>query len=309
MRQEGSLNSYRLGPLLYVTELLFPELPTAELAPGDRPVVVSVGHTPPFLAAPLVSSEWYQANRSEFLLRLPPVATYYVRNGEEVVVEPAPGAPELDVRSYLVGSIFAALCHQRGLLPLHASAVATEAGAMAFLGASGTGKSSIAAFLGRRGQRIVADDICLIDPSAPRESRVVPVAPWLKLWDTTLEALGEARIGLPRIFSDDDKFRVVLDEDRSPVALVQLIVLERGDDGTEPVLEQLTPAQALHALLGHTYQAWLVRSTGQTGTYFQRCGTALEGVRTLRLRRPWGFDAMEQTLSLLEQQGHKTPRR
>jgi hypothetical protein len=200
-----------------------------------------------------------------------------------------------------MGSIFAALCHQRGLLPLHASAVARDAGAIAFLGVSGAGKSSIAAFMARRGHRVVADDICLVDPVAPRDRRVVPVAPWLKLWSATLEALGEARTGLPRIFSNDDKYRVALDEDASPVALAQLVLLERGDDGTKPVLERLTPVQALNALLDHTYQAWLVRATGQTETYFQRCGTALEGVRVMRLRRPWGFDAMDETLSLLEQ--------
>lgn len=299
--QEGRLNSYRIGPLLYITELLLPELPTAKLVPGERPVVVRVGPAPHTLAASLTSSAWCEATASEFLLRLPAVATYYVRNGEEVVVEPVSGAPALDVRSYLMGSIFAALCHQRGLLPLHASAVATDAGAIAFLGPSGTGKSSMAAFLGRRGHRIVADDICLIDPAAPREGRVVPVAPWLKLWSTTLEALGEASTGLPRIFSDDDKYRVPLDQDASPIALAQLILLERGEDATQPILERLTPVQALHALLDHTYQAWLVRATGQTEAYFRRCGRALEGVRVMRLRRPWGFDAMDETLSLLQQ--------
>jgi hypothetical protein len=281
--------------------LLLPELPVAELVSGERPVLVRVGPAPRALATSFTSSEWYEATANEFLLRLPAVATYYVRGGEEVVVEPVPGAPELDVRSYLMGSIFAALCHQRGLLPLHASAVAADIGAIAFLGASGAGKSSMVAFLGRRGHRIVADDICLIDPAAPREGRVVPVAPWLKLWSTTLDALGEARTGLPRIFSDDDKYRVPLDEDASPVAFAQLILLERGEDGRKPVLERLTPVQALHALLDHTYQAWLVRSTGQTQAYFQRCATALEGVRVMRLHRPWGFDAMDETLLLLEQ--------
>jgi hypothetical protein len=300
MGREGGLNSYRIGPLLYITELLLPELPSAELVPGERPVTVRMGAAPRALAASLTSSQWFEATASEFLLRLPAVATYYVRNGEEVVVEPVAGAPPLDVRSYLMGSIFAALCHQRGLLPLHASAVAADAGAIAFLGASGAGKSSMAAFLGRRGYRIVADDICLIDPAASRERRVVPVAPWLKLWSTTLEALGEGHSGLPRIFSDDDKYRVRLDEDASPIALARLILLERGEDETKPILERLTPVQALHALLDHTYQAWLVRATGQTEAYFQRGGTALDGVRVMRLRRPWGFDGMEETLSLLE---------
>src|ERR1700678_2961780 len=43
----------------------------------------------------------------------------------------------LDVRAYLLGTVFAVLCHQRGLLPLHASAVSWEGNVIAFLGHAG----------------------------------------------------------------------------------------------------------------------------------------------------------------------------
>src|SRR6185437_15564144 len=115
-------------------------------------------------------------------------------------------------RSYLMGSLFAVLCHQRGLLPLHASAVATGEGAIAFLGSSGAGKSSLAAFLARAGYRVLADDICVIDPTASRYRRVLPVAPWLKLWSATLDAMGEPSSGLPLVFSADEKYSYMLDD-------------------------------------------------------------------------------------------------
>jgi hypothetical protein len=163
------LKKYRIGPLLYVTELLLPELPQAVPAPGERPVQIRLGKAPAALRAPRATAQSYEANDTEFLLRLPDVATFYARDGVEIVVDRAEGVAELDVRSYLMGSLFAVLCHQRGLLPLHGSAVETPRGAVAFLGASGAGKSSIAAFLSRRGHRILADDICLVDPAAPRD--------------------------------------------------------------------------------------------------------------------------------------------
>jgi hypothetical protein len=285
-----------------VTDLLLPELPPGRAETGDRPVSIRLGEAPAKLSVPLAVAESYEANDAEFLLRLPGVATYYVRDGVEIVIDRAAGAPELDVRSYLMGNLFAVLCHQRRLLPLHASAIATSRGAVAFLGTSGAGKSSMVAFLSKRGHRILADDVCLIDPAAPQHRRVLPVAPWLKLWSTTLEAMGESSHGLSRIFSDDEKYRYALQQPEAPARLAELILLERAESPAVVNFERLAPAHALHALLDLTYQSWLVRATGRTESYFLRCGQALEGARVTRMRRPWGFDAMEATLTALE--GH-----
>ena len=298
--RKPTLNSYRIGPFLYVTELLLPELPLAAEEEGERPVNIRLGATPAALSAPLATAESYEANDTEFLLRLPGIANYYVRDGVEIVVHPDAGGPELDVRSYLMGNLFAVLCHQRGLLPLHASAIATPQGAVAFLGASGAGKSSIAAFLARRGHRILADDICLVDPAAPRDQRVLPMAPWLKLWSATLDAMGESSQGLPRIFSDDEKYRYVLQQPEAPTPLAELILLDRAEGQAGASFEPLAPVHALHAVLDFTYQSWLVRATGRMDRYFLRCGQALDGVRVTRMRRPWGFEAMDATLEALE---------
>jgi hypothetical protein len=265
------------------------------------PVHIGLGKAPDALCAPLAATPGYEANESEFLLRLPSVGTYYARGGVEIVVDPEAGAPELDLRSYLMGSLFAVICHQRGLLPLHASAIETPQGTAAFLGASGAGKSSTVAFLARRGHRVIADDICVVDPAAPRNQRVLPVAPWLKLWDTTLEAMGESSHGLAKIFADDEKYRYELQQPDNATGLSELILLERDDTLTEPAFDRLAPVQAMQAVLDFMYQSWLVRATGRTEHYFLLCGRALEGVRVTRMRRPWGFNAMERTLAALEE--------
>ena len=55
---------------------------------------------------------------------------------------------------------------------------------------------------------MVADDICLIDTG--KEGLVVPTAPWLKLWRNSLDSLERQAEGLERIFSEDDKYRLLL---------------------------------------------------------------------------------------------------
>lgn len=219
-------------------------------------------------------------------------------------IQPVRDGAELDIRSYLLGSIFAALCHQRGLLPIHASAVATPAGAFGFVGASGAGKSSLAAFLAGQGFPLVSDDILLVDPDAPADRRVIPVAPWLKLWTTTLDALGAKQEGLSRVFTDDEKYRYTGTPTRvDPLPLAGLVLLERSEG--PPGIERLSAAEAVRSLLDHTYQAWLVRALGLTEDYFLRCGMVLAGTRALRLRRPWGFDAMPAALDVLRDTLHQ----
>jgi hypothetical protein len=284
-----------------VTDVPLPELAPAQPEPGERSVNIRQGLVPAALAAPLSVAPTYEANDTEFLLRLPYIANYYVRNGDEVTIERSAHAHEPDVRSFLLAPVFAALCHQRGLLPLHASAIATRRGAVAFLGASGAGKSSIVAFLARRGHRILADDICLVDPAAPLHQRVLPVAPWLKLWSETLDALGESSDGLPRIFSEDDKYRYNLQHEQGRTALAEIVLLERGENDARADFEQLTPVHAVRGVLEFTYQFWLIEAMGRMEKYFLRCGQALEGVRVTRMRRPWGFDAMEANLAALEE--------
>ncbi len=301
---ECLLNYYRIGPLLYASELELPELAPAAPTDSAALVTISVGRAPERLAAAVLVAPDCEANAREFLVRIAGVATCYVREGTEVLVEPVPGAPPNDLRGYLAGTIFAVLCHQRGLLPLHASAIGTARGAVAFLADSGQGKSSLVAFLARRGHPVLADDICLIDPAAPLASRVLPVAPWLKLWRTALDALGSPANQLEQIYSDEEKYRYRLPAEQPPTALREIILLTRADEQDEPQLaprfEFLSSARALHAVLELTYQSWLVNAIGQTKTYFLRCAEVLEGVRVCRMYRPWGFEAMDTTLDALE---------
>ena len=75
--------------------------------------------------------------------------------------------------------------------------------ASVFCGASGSGKSSLAAWLIQREYPLVCDDLCCFDLPGNGPARVYPSAPRLKLWRDTLEALGQDVTGLER-----DHFRL-----------------------------------------------------------------------------------------------------
>src|ERR1700678_799599 len=160
---------YLLGGVTLFSEIVLPELPLIQHQDATpHPVTIRLGDVSNHLPGAVEIDPDCFATAAQYFLRIHGIARYLVTNGREIVVSPDAGALPLDVRAYLLGTIFAVLCQQRGLLPLHASAVSSNPvngrqGAVAFLARSGQGKSSLAAHLAQRGFRVLADDVCLIN--------------------------------------------------------------------------------------------------------------------------------------------------
>ena len=57
------------------------------------------------------------------IISIPEIGRFRISGGNEISIEPVAGVPDRNLRLYLLGSVFGALLHQRGLLPLHANAV------------------------------------------------------------------------------------------------------------------------------------------------------------------------------------------
>ncbi len=185
-----------------------------ELAAGcgrEPDVTIRAGSVPETLEEPYAVSVLYHAAPGRFLLNMPRIARYLAVDGNAIVIERAAGADEADVRVFLLGSVFGAVLHQRGVLPLHGSAVAAASGAVLFLGASVSGKSTLAAEFQRRSYRVLADDICAIAPGPDRVAHLWPGYPSLHLWPDAADKLGVAFAGLPRVRPKLEKYSLRVD--------------------------------------------------------------------------------------------------
>jgi len=293
---------YLLGGITLVSEIALPELPRIQHERATpHPVNIRLGdmqeHWPDAVE---VDPDCF-ATPSQYFLRIRGIARYLVSNGREIVVSPYADALPLDVRAYLLGTIFVVLCQQRGLLPLHASAVSSRHGVVAFLGRSGQGKSSLAAHLAQRGFAVVADDVCLVDPAPPGETMVIPTAPWLKLWRNSLENLGRPADGLERVFSEDDKYRLPLPSGLTPEPIRTLMFLEDGEKSSPAInFEEVSAVEAVPLLMNLTHSAYLLQATGQRQESFLRCGKVSSQARAYRLKRPWGLAHLESTVNALQ---------
>jgi hypothetical protein len=293
---------YGFGGITLVSEIALPEL-TLVQHHGAKPHLVHIrlGEVPNRVPEAVEVDPDCFATPTYYWLRIHGIGCYLVTNGAEITVCPEPGARPLDVRAYLLGTLFVALCQQRHLLPLHASAVSSRKGVVAFLARSGQGKSSLAACLAQRGFSALADDVCLIDSSSTGPAMVIPTAPWLKLWRNSLEHLGRQVQGLERVFSEDDKYRLPLADTLHPQPIGSLVFLETNpNEGSETEIKELSAVEAIPLLMDLTHQAYVLQATGQLEQSFLRCSRVSSQARAYRLIRPWGLEHLESTVDAVE---------
>ncbi len=91
----------------------------------------------------------------------------------------------------VIGIVLPFLLHREGAWCLHASAVQTASGVIAFVASPGTGKSTLALALSQHGCALVADDVVVMRPAADGIT-VVPSDLPLRLRAETARVAGEA---------------------------------------------------------------------------------------------------------------------
>jgi hypothetical protein len=117
--------------------------------------------------------------------------------GSTIECRTAATTPLTTIRHYLLNQVLPRVLGHSGRLALHASAVGTPAGAIVFLGASGSGKSTVAAGFGRLGHRVLADDCVLVDATANRFIGL-PTYTGVRLWPDVITGLyGESVLTAP----------------------------------------------------------------------------------------------------------------
>ena len=138
----------------------------------------------------------------------------------------------------------------RGLEVLHASAAVLDGGAIAFAGLSGSGKTSLALELCRRGAEFLADDVLTLELG--EELLAHPGAPIAAVDRGEAERLQAAGTSIGEVLAADRREIVQRVSPRAePAPLQAVFLLERREDG--PAAPHFEPAAEAQALLASTF--------------------------------------------------------
>lgn len=182
------------------------------------------------------------------------------RDGLEILCSPAAGVEDESFQVYLLGQAFSFALVRAGFEPLHATAVERHGEALALVGQSGQGKSTLAASFLASGLRLLTDDLLLVS-SGERPPRVYPGPRRIKLLtDAADRILGSAATRVPMNRETDKHVIPVEDGDScpQPARLRGFYVLEHGESPQAQIrIEPLAGREGFMALVGNTFNRYL----------------------------------------------------
>lgn len=227
---------------------------------------------------------------------------FYIEGGTHVYYHTAKPIEPGMLRSFVQGALLAGVLRQRGLLVLHGSAVSDGEQAVAFLGNSGWGKSTLAEYFCQRGYALITDDIMVIQPGSATEPAVVlPGVKQVRLRPSAAERLVENYETLPFVTEITQKReRVLKGEDHCSLPLAKLFVLQRHTAEENRVVP-LSPQEALLHLVAHTHSTNWITAPSFVADHLQQCAQLLRHTPVAQLLRVLSLDELPAIFDLVQQ--------
>lgn len=227
-------------------------------------------------------------------------------HGQHVGYRRDPAAAPAACEAYFFSALIALPLELQGALCLHASAVVGGDGlALVFVGASGAGKSTIAAHALRAGGLLAADDLAPLVAGA-QGYQVLALPQWLRLAPRSAAQLG--LISARRRGYDAAGGKTLIGArrwaSRARPARAAVFVLERERSadpvraGAAPALERLRGHAAWAVLAQHSLVAPLLRPLGREVGYFERLARLADQAPIFRLRYGDGLAQLDAALEL-----------
>ena len=229
--------------------------------------------------------------RNGYLLRFPGMADFAINvDATALSCVPAPGTTAATVEHL----------SQQGRLVLHGSAVNSGGGALAFLGDSGQGKSTLAGHFASHGMPFLTDDGLFIDQLDDR-ARVVPGHRSIRLWADSERSLlpsgskkaDEVQFTNKGRFHADGVFRHCAD-----ATDLQCIYLLRNSAVDSVQISPMPTAAAFMALVNHSFLLD-TESSEVLGRHFSQLQALIRTTKVFSLDYPRDYSRLPQVKSTI----------
>lgn len=232
------------------------------------------------------SSPFLQVNQDDFFLNVKGVACFKVRNGNKIVIFPYEGADDASIRLFLNGSVFGALLHQKGILPLHGCSFRYQDRGIVICGNSGVGKSSVTTAFCQNGADFITDDITPLQINET-ETVIKPIKTQIKLWDDSIKKLKIENTDLKKIRPALEKFYLTSPEPIIDKQQLNHLFILRIHNKNEFITEELNGIDKYNALRKQIYRKLYLKGMPETEKKYFRELLQLSGtVKVTLIIRP-----------------------
>lgn len=193
-----------------------------------------------------------------YRLRLAEVADFFVSPDCRVITPGAScGLDEDTWRHLLIDQVLPIVLSAHGVPLLHGAALAFDDEAVALVGPTGRGKSTLSAYLGQSGAAVLTDDSLGLD-RGDDGWMAWPSYAGIRVWPDVLEWLGGGRpvAHAPRVAAYSDKRRLGPSQPiafRHAPAPLRRIYLLQADQPDEPAIAPIATREAAMGLLSQAF--------------------------------------------------------
>lgn len=252
---------------------------------------------------------WFYRTHDGILVRFPEAADFTVRNAQtDVVCNPAPAIGAETVADLYHNAIIPLLDNHDGRLALHGSAVSFESKAIAFVGQSRSGKTTLAGAFARAGHPFLTEDAIRLTLEQ-NQYTLKPTRPILRLFADSAQHLIEAT-GPEQESDNGDAKRAVLAGDLLPFASDELplgaIFLLGDGSAPSPKLTQLSAVEAFERLLQHAFLLDVEDKT-RLRAHFERLGALSESAPCFALDYPRCYHALAAVIDAVRKEMGNQP--
>jgi len=127
-------NVYKVFGLRVLSEMKLPELPQINEQEENVEIVIRLTNLSQKWSELASAKQNFVVDKNVVMIRIPDTAIFSIQGGKQIFVSPMKDACEDKIRLYILGTCMGALLIQRGILPLHGSAINIDGKVYAFVG-------------------------------------------------------------------------------------------------------------------------------------------------------------------------------
>ncbi|MGF7119194.1 hypothetical protein [Methanobacterium oryzae] len=217
-----------------------------------------------------------------------------IHNGLSIIIDPLDNIDENSLREFIMGTGLALLLFQRGFLILHGSAVKINNHAIAFLGNSGLGKSTLAWSFYLRNYPVVTDDVIAVQFDENNRPMIWPGFSYLRISN---EFKNSPYNSSKRPLLSIKKFEEVKNGfSPDPVPLKSIYVLENG---FKSCIHNLSFQKALLALISNSRCSDFFQSNDQS-TNLKQCSHLFKNINIKSLKIKKDIHDLSKLVNMVE---------
>lgn len=242
---------------------------------------------------------YYSKNEIWFYIK--GVASYYITNGDSVLVQPCKNADKQLINIFLTGSCLGFIMIQKRNIAIHGSAMLINNKCMILTGNRGAGKSTLSTALRLKGYKLLSDDVSAI---TIKDAVYVEAGfPYQKLCEDAMVKLGynKDKYKSPKSNTERKYLVPILEQFIYESKKLQFIIEIECNDSDEINIVEIKGSEKLNRIIQNIYRnECFTYIGGLSSRQFKLCLEVARNIKFYKLTRPRNKFTVDKQIENLE---------